>query len=131
MRITILGSGTSVPSLDRNSSGVLVQHNRQNNLFDFGYGNLRQLLNIGLTYHDIDRIFFTHNHPDHMCDLIIFLFGSRSLQAPRMKDLPIIAGPAFKKFFDGLMEVFKRWLVPATYKAVSYTHLTLPTILLV
>jgi len=116
MKITILGSGTSVPSLDRNSAGVLIQHAEQNNLFDFGYGNLRQLLNLGITYHDIDRIFFTHNHPDHMCDLIIFLFGSRYHEEPRTKDLPIIAGPGFKKFFDGVMEAFKRWLVPATYK---------------
>ncbi|MEC7640639.1 MAG: MBL fold metallo-hydrolase [Nitrospinota bacterium] len=116
MKITILGSGTSVPSLDRNSSGVLVQHAGQNNLFDFGYGNLHQLLSLGITYHDIDRIFFTHNHPDHMCDLIIFLFGSRYHEQPRTKDLPIIAGPGFKKFFDGVNEAFKRWLIPATYR---------------
>ncbi|MFQ5673241.1 MAG: MBL fold metallo-hydrolase [Nitrospinales bacterium] len=115
MKITILGSGTAVPSLTRNSAGVLVQCEGQNNLFDFGYGNLRQLLRLGITYHDIDRIFFTHNHPDHMCDLIIFLFGSRYPNDPRTKDLPIIAGPGFKKFFDGVMTAFKRWLEPTAY----------------
>ena len=77
MKVTILGSGTAVPSLQRNSSGVLIQETEINTLVDFGYGNLRQLLNLGITYRDIDRIFFTHNHPDHMCDLIPFLFGSR------------------------------------------------------
>lgn len=116
MKITILGSGTSVPSLQRNSSGILLQHEGRNNLFDFGYGNLRQLLNLGLTYHDVDRIFFTHNHPDHMCDLIIFLFSTRYHLEPRTKDLPIIAAPGFKEFFDGLMEAFKHWLVPTTYQ---------------
>ena len=77
MKVTILGSGTAVPSLERNSSGVLVQEEGINTLVDFGYGTLKQLLHLGITYHEIDRIFFTHNHPDHMCDLIPFMFGAR------------------------------------------------------
>ena len=67
MNVTILGSGTAVPSLERNSSGVLIQEEGINTLIDFGYGTLKQLLHLGITYHGIDRIFFTHNHPDHMC----------------------------------------------------------------
>ncbi len=116
MKVTILGSGTAVPSLQRNSSGVLIQDNEVNTLVDFGYGNLKQLLNLGITYHDIDRIFFTHNHPDHMCDLIPFLFGTRYQLDPRKKDLQIIAGPGFQDFFDKLMQAFKHWLKPTEYK---------------
>ncbi len=116
MKITILGSGTAVPSLQRNSSGVLIQENSINTLVDFGYGNLKQLLNLGITYHDIDRIFFTHNHPDHMCDLIPFLFGSRYQLDARRKDLEIVAGPGFQDFFDKLMVAFKHWLKPTEYK---------------
>ena len=116
MKVTILGSGTAVPSLQRNSSGVLIQENKINTLVDFGYGNLRQLLNLGITYHDIDRIFFTHNHPDHMCDLIPFLFGSRYQLDARKKDLEIVAGPGFQDFFDKLMAAFKHWLKPTEYK---------------
>ena len=116
MKITILGSGTAVPSLQRNSSGVLIQDNETNTLVDFGYGNLKQLLNLGITYHEIDRIFFTHNHPDHMCDLIPFLFGSRYQLDARKKDLEIVAGPGFQVFFDKLMLAFKHWLKPTEYK---------------
>jgi ribonuclease BN (tRNA processing enzyme) len=116
VKITILGSGTAVPSLQRNSSGVLIQDNGVNSLVDFGYGNLRQLLNLGITYHEIDRIFFTHNHPDHICDLIPFLFGSRYQLDARTKDLEIIAGPGFQDFFDKLMLAFKHWLKPTEYK---------------
>lgn len=115
MKVTILGSGTAVPSLQRNSSGILVQDGGVNSLFDFGYGTLRQLLNLGITYHDIHRIFFTHNHPDHMCDLIIFLFGSRYGVDPRTRNLEIVAAPGFREFFDGLMGAFKHWLIPTTY----------------
>ena len=116
MKITILGSGTAVPSLIRNSAGVLIQSEGFNYLVDFGYGNLRQLLNLGLTYHDIDRVYFTHNHPDHMCDLIIFLFSSRYHLDPRTKDLTLIGGPRFKQFFKKVTEAFGHWLKPTTYK---------------
>ncbi len=105
-----------MPSLQRNSSGVLIQDNEINTLVDFGYGNLKQLLNLGITYHEIDRIFFTHNHPDHMCDLIPFLFGSRYQLDARKKDLEIVAGPGFQDFFDKLMLAFKHWLKPTEYK---------------
>lgn len=116
MKITILGSGTAVPSLQRNSSGVLIQNDKVNTLVDFGYGNLKQLLNLGITYHDIDRIFFTHNHPDHMCDLIPFLFASRYQPDARKKNLEIVAGPGFQAFFGKLMLAFKHWLKPAEYE---------------
>jgi len=116
VKITILGSGTAVPSLQRNSSGFLLQNAKVNTLIDFGYGNLKQLLSLGITYHDIDRIFFTHNHPDHMCDLIPFLFASRYQPDSRKKELEIITGPGFQDFFDKLMLAFKHWLKPTEYK---------------
>jgi ribonuclease BN (tRNA processing enzyme) len=116
MKITILGSGTAVPSLERNSSGVLLQERGTNTLIDFGYGTLKELLKFGVTYHDIDRIFFTHNHPDHVCDLVPFLFGARYRPSERTKDLEIVAGPRFQEFFDQLMSTFKNWLTPAEYK---------------
>lgn len=115
MRVVILGSGTAYPSLERNSAGVLIQSKGINSVVDFGYGNVRQLLRLGLTYHDVDRIFFTHNHPDHMCDLIYFLFSTRYPPEARVKDLEIVAAPGFRTFFDGLMKAFGTWLVPDTY----------------
>ena len=116
MKVTIIGSGTMVPSNERNSSGVLLEYKNTCSMVDFGYGSMHSLLKKGLTYHDIDRIYFTHNHPDHICDLIPFLFASRYPKDPRKKDLQIIAGPGFKQFFDTLMKAYKNWLIPTTYK---------------
>ena len=115
MKLTILGSGTAVPSLQRNSSSLLLQEDGNHSLFDFGYGALHRLLKLGLTYHDIDRVYFTHNHPDHMCDLVPFLFGSRYHLDPREKELEIVAGPGFREYFEGLMGAYNRWLIPTTY----------------
>lgn len=115
MKITILGSGTAVPSLERNSSGILIQNEGKNSLMDCGYGTLHQLLRLGVTYQDIDRIYFTHNHPDHMVDLIPLLFAFRYPLAPREQKLEIVAGPGFQDFFDGLLKAYKGWLTPKTY----------------
>ena len=116
MKVTIMGSGTMVPSNERNSSGVLLEHKNTFSMVDFGYGTMHKLLKKGLTYHDIDRIYFTHNHPDHFCDLVPFLFASRYPNDPRKKDLEIIAAPGFKIFFDNLMRAYKNWLIPTSYK---------------
>ena len=116
MKVTIMGSGTMVPSGERNSSGVLIENEGTCSMVDFGYGTMHNLLKRGLTYHDVDRIYFTHNHPDHICDLVPFLFASRYPNDPRMKDLEIIAGPGFRLFFNTLMRAYKNWLVPTTYK---------------
>lgn len=116
MKITIMGSGTMVPSGERNSSGVLIENEGIRSIVDFGYGTMHHLLKLGLTYHDLDRIYFTHNHPDHMCDLVPFLFASRYPNDPREKDLEIVAGLGFRQFFENLMQAYNLWLIPTTYK---------------
>ncbi len=116
MKVTILGSGTMVPSLERNSAAVLVENDGIQSLVDFGYGTLHQLARLGLTYHDIDRVYFTHNHPDHMCDLVPFLFATRYPQDPRTKPLQIVAAPGFEGYFHTLMDAYHRWLVPTEYE---------------
>lgn len=116
MKITVLGSGTAVPDLQRNSAGYLLEEKGNRFLIDFGYGTVHQLLRLGITYHDIDRIFLTHPHPDHMCDLVPFLFASKYPLNPRTRNLQIVAGPGFTKYFERMMEAFNHWLTPDTYQ---------------
>ncbi len=122
MKITILGSGTAFPDLNRNSAGVLIENEGIYSLVDFGYGNVHQLLRLGISYRNLDQIFFTHHHPDHMCDLIYFLFGSKYPLDPRIKDLKIIAGPGFNSYFNNLMEAFNGWLTPDSYNIEIIEH---------
>lgn len=116
MKLTVLGSGTAVPDLKRNSAGYLLEENGKRFLIDFGYGTIHQLLRLGITYHAIDRIFLTHNHPDHMCDLIPFLFATKYPLDPRTRNLPIVAGPGFGDYFDRMMLAFNHWLTPESYQ---------------
>lgn len=115
MKITILGSGTAYPDLKRNSAGILLEHQGTRSLIDLGYGNVHQLLRLGITYHDIDRIYFTHHHPDHLCDLIYFLFACNYEGDPRIRELQVIAAPGFQNYFDTLSSSFNQWLKPKHY----------------
>ena len=49
MKVTIMGSGTMVPSNERNSSGVLIEHKNTFSMVDLGYGTMHKLLKKGLT----------------------------------------------------------------------------------
>jgi ribonuclease BN (tRNA processing enzyme) len=71
MKIVIVGSGTGVPLPDRGSPSILLMVGGEYTLFDLGPGSLRQLLRIGVPHERIDRIFFTHFHPDHTADLVV------------------------------------------------------------
>lgn len=69
MKITILGSGTAVPRLDRNMAGYLVEIGKKKLLFDSGPGTIRRLLKLKVKIPSIDNIFYTHFHPDHINEL--------------------------------------------------------------
>ncbi|MBW1822481.1 MAG: ribonuclease Z, partial [Deltaproteobacteria bacterium] len=75
--VTILGSGTCVPSLKRSSCSVLVEVSDSKLLFDSGPGTMRRLLEAGITIFDISFIFYSHLHPDHTGELVTFLFATK------------------------------------------------------
>ena len=116
MELIILGSGTCVPSLKRGSSGLVVKVDGKIILIDSGSGTLERLLKAGITYRDVDVICYTHVHPDHISDLVPFLFTCRYGDLPRQKDLLIIGGEGFIKFFNQLTQVFEKWLNADNYK---------------
>lgn len=115
MNIRVLGTGTSVPSLQRCSSSYLVQTKRLNILVDVGPSIVRRLLEYGFTTRDIDAIVLTHFHVDHTADLSTFLFASNYDVEARTKPLTIIGGPGINDFFENLIKVY-RWLTPKSYE---------------
>lgn len=70
MKLTILGSGTYQPEVDRHGSAYLIQINNQNLVFDFGRGAIDQLLKVGVHVNQIEAVFISHWHGDHVNDLI-------------------------------------------------------------
>ncbi len=101
MKLIILGSGTCVPSLKRSSPAYYLEQDDTRILIDCGSGTLMQLVRSGISYKDINAVFITHTHPDHIADippLIQALIATPDFI--RQKDI-FIAGPAgLRKFYD-------------------------------
>jgi len=111
MRVTILGSGTCVPSLARSSCAVLVEIGAARVLMDAGPGTMRRLLEAGVTIFDLSHILFSHLHPDHTGELVPLLFATKYPDGTRRKaPLQVVAGKGFQHFFEGLQQVYGRWI---------------------
>lgn len=111
MVVTILGSGTCVPSLKRSSCSVLVETGEKKLLFDIGPGTMRRLLEADTTIFDISYLFLSHFHPDHSGELVPFLFSTKYPdRARRQQPLNIVAGKGFYTFFNKLKQVYGDWI---------------------
>ncbi len=116
MRVTILGSGTLVPTGVRGPAGYAVEVAGRILLFDGGSGTLRRLAEAGLDYRAIDHVFYTHVHPDHTGDLIPFLFAQRHMPGrPRTRDIWITGPRGFASFYERLTGIFERWIFGGAY----------------
>ena len=109
--LTVLGSGTCVPSLTRSSCSVLIKTEHNRILLDAGPGTMRRLLEADTAIFDIGFIFFSHFHPDHTGELVPFLFASKyPVKNSRQDPLTLIAGKGFLSFFNGLKNVYGEWI---------------------
>jgi ribonuclease BN (tRNA processing enzyme) len=110
-KITIIGSGTCVPRLDRSACAVLMETGRSKILMDLGPGTIRRLLEYGVTIFDLTHIFLSHFHPDHTSELVPLLFATKypDNQA-RKRKLNIIGAPGLKSFYQGLKAAYGQWI---------------------
>jgi len=111
MKITILGSGTCVPSLKRSSCSVLIEIGQNLLLFDSGAGTMRRLLEAGVTIDRLSHIFYSHLHPDHTGELVTLLFASKYPNTyKRLKPFTIVAAEGFVNFYEKLKFAYGEWI---------------------
>ncbi|HMA85957.1 MAG TPA: MBL fold metallo-hydrolase [Desulfosalsimonadaceae bacterium] len=111
LRVTILGSGTCVPSLERSACSVLITFDDTVFLLDCGPGTMRRLLEAGISIFDVTHLGVSHFHPDHTGELVPFLFANKYPDGSRRKKpLSLIGGPGFKSFFNQLSAVYGDWI---------------------
>ncbi len=109
--VTILGSGTCVPSLKRSACAVLVEAGTEKILFDIGPGTMRRLLEAGVTIFELTTVCLSHFHPDHTGELVSLLFSTKYPDGRRRTiPLQLAAGSGFSAFFDGLGRVYGQWI---------------------
>jgi len=112
MKLTILGSGYFIPTKDRNSSGYLLEIGGESILLDSGSGTLRQLIRSGHSIWEIQKIFYSHFHLDHISDLPPILF-TRKYSKPDScdeRELSIFAHPDFNKFIETFENLYGQWI---------------------
>lgn len=113
LRITILGSGTCVPSLERSASAVLIRSGGRSLLIDCGPGTMRRLLEAGSSIFEIDLLLLSHFHPDHSGELGPLLFaGKYGRTAGTAGPRQVAAGRGLNAFHRGLQSAWGSWIVP-------------------
>ena len=111
IRVTVLGSGTCVPSLVRSSCSILMHVGDRQLVFDSGPGTMRRLLEAGTDIYRVDYLFYSHFHPDHTAELVPFLFANKYPDPLRRRRLlTIVGGPGLKGFIAGLESVYGHWI---------------------
>ena len=66
IKVTLLGTGTPVPAMNRFGPSILVQAGGQTVLFDAGRGAMQRLAQLRVRWQDVDGLFLTHLHSDHV-----------------------------------------------------------------
>ena len=119
MDLVILGSGTAALQAERGPSGYYLHIAGKNILLDGGSGTLLKLQRTGVSYKEIDQIFYTHLHPDHTIDLVPFLFATKYTTGfTRKKELRIYGPIGFKDFFMRYIDLFGRSIIEVDYEIV-------------
>jgi len=64
-KVTILGSNSAIPTVKRNPTAQLVNHNERLFLVDCAEGTQVQLRKIKIRIQRVSNIFISHLHGDH------------------------------------------------------------------
>jgi ribonuclease BN (tRNA processing enzyme) len=119
MRLTILGSGSFLPNKKRNSSGYLLEIGDDTILLDGGSGTIRQIARAERSVLEIDRVFYSHFHLDHIADFLPLLFTRKYYKPERpTKSLVVQAHPNFVFYFDNLTRIFEKWTADPEFPTV-------------
>jgi ribonuclease Z len=98
LRIVFLGTGGSVPTLNRGLPAVLIQHKGEQILFDCGEGVQRQMVRAGGGFHRKMKIFVTHMHGDHVLGLPGLMQTMALLD--RQRRLDVYGPPGIREFLE-------------------------------
>lgn len=103
MRILMLGTGAALADPDRAQSSILVTlDNGRNYLFDCGEGATRQMVRANVNPADVNWVFLSHLHYDHICGLPFFVLSSWVFNRT---GAPLVLGPkGTHNYVDHLFE---------------------------
>lgn len=101
-KITLLGTGTPAPSLQRVGSGYLVEVGNERIVMDHGPDAHHRLLESGRRAVDISHVFFTHLHYDHCMDYGRLVLQRWDQGADRIPELQVYGPPPIARMTEQL-----------------------------
>lgn len=109
MHLTVLGSGTSHPHPKRSSTSFWLETAGGSILLDCSASSILRMAQEGLPWAELDAIWISHFHLDHIGGLAPFLFGIKHAAETRDRTKPLsICGPlGLKTLFDAVDEAGK------------------------
>ena len=89
MKLTVLGSGTSVPHPNRSSSGFWLETENGSILLDCSASAVHRMAQENLDWANLDAIWISHFHLDHVGGLLPFLFGTKYAPETQNRGKPL------------------------------------------
>ena len=105
MDLTLLGTGCPQVDPHRHGPASLVRVGGYQLLFDCGSGVTQRLVAAGTSGAQIDAVFLTHLHSDHIVDLFQLILSS--WHQGRQRPQRIIGPPGTKAHIDGLLRLWQ------------------------
>lgn len=101
MKITVLGRWGAYPEAGEATAGYLLETDKHKILLDCGSGVLANLFRY-VRQEDLDAVFVSHYHYDHMADLGCLLYASRFAMVfqKRIQPLPIYGNNQSTRFSE-------------------------------
>lgn len=122
MKVTLLGTGSPVPSLKRASASYLVETGSAVILIDHGPGAFSRLMQAGRKASDVTHVFFSHLHFDHCADFIRLFHHRWDGSGDGVAPMQIFGPQGTQEFVDRLFGpegAFSRDLVSRTQHPLS------------
>lgn len=122
--ITILGSGTMMPTSTRHPAGYLLEFNGKRILIDCGHTTIARLIDSGIDLHSINTLFISHFHTDHFSDAFPFMHArwvddlSKPAKDRQGEPLLIIGPKTLEERWNKLKEVF--WPEPKENYGIKF-----------
>ena len=111
IRITLLGTGSPAPSIERFSQSTLIEAGGKKLLVDAGRGVAIRLTQAGIRLSDIDAVFITHFHHDHisgLADLLITSWLAPIRFGNRQIPLDVYGPQGILEITTGLKNAYRR-----------------------
>lgn len=110
--LTVIGSGTLVPSGERSSASHLLEAGETRLLLDAGPGAVHGMARHGKPWWQVTHVVFTHYHTDHFGDFPHLLFALKwATPSPRSRPLHVLGPPGLRDRVAALRNAFGEFIV--------------------